>query len=249
MGMVGGSGAERIRGETGAYNCRVPSFNLRGPVALGGGSPEGQWGTTLSRSRPCLQWRVAGGPAAFTCPVTPRMTAHTQPEPQLCIHVCVYSQPHTEATSRWIITAPCELTAVPFKTALGPHLPPQAAPRHSVLGPHDALIPHHGAMPRSPVSVGRLTPAFHQNPATRPRHGARPPEQVPALAPSHSTQWVPTAQQHTAQVRPAHLNAARRTPRHPSAPSLCACFFFSCVICPPTLPPSPNTDAQTCHSP
>lgn len=125
-------------------------------------------------------WRVAGS-CTFTYPVTPtpRMTVythtrtHTQPEPKLCIHTCVYSQPRTHRpTSRGIITQLCKITAVQLITVLGPHPPPHsqaAPPRNIMMGSHAVLFTHSGAMPRS--HVGHLTPTRHQNPATQSPHG------------------------------------------------------------------------------
>lgn len=89
--------------------CRVPSLGPRGPVALGWGSPGGQWGTTLSRSRTCLQWEAGGWLGAQLHVHIPGHThtqndslhththTHTARAQTLHPHVCLLTASHTQA--------------------------------------------------------------------------------------------------------------------------------------------------------
>lgn len=142
--------------------CRVPSLRLRGPVALGWEVSGRATGHDPQQEQALFAGAGGWEPGCMHIPRTPRIT-HTHASTRV-LTPAVSHTGHIQGT----IMQPHELTAVQFKTALGPHLPPhaQAAPRNGTLGPHG----------------GHLTPALHQNPATQS------PEQAPAPARSHSTQ-------------------------------------------------------------
>lgn len=226
--------------------CRVPSLGPRRPVALGWGSPGGQWGTTLSRSRTCLRWEAGGWLGAQLHVHIPGHThtqndslhtrTHTQPEPKLCIHTCVYSQPHTHRpTSRGIITQLCKITVVKLITVLAPHPPPysQAAPQKH----HDGVTccPIHPQQSNAMVTRGSShthTPPEPSNTVT-PWHRVWPPSPITVLSECllPRSRW----QSQTPCAPSTHLTTPRSTTCHRVVATRCACFFYM-IYLPPDLP-------------